>query len=58
MSRPKQCQKIHSPPLMIGFNPFGVQQSIIDVVILQYDEYEVLRLFDSEGLLQEQAAKK
>ncbi|HTN68466.1 MAG: DUF134 domain-containing protein [Bacteroidaceae bacterium] len=58
MSRPKQCRKIVSPPLMIGFKPYGVPRSMIEEVILQYDEYEVIRLLDYEGMLQEQAAEK
>ena len=58
MSRPKQCRKIVSPPLMIGFKPYGVPRSMIEEVTLQYDEYEVIRLLDYEGLLQEHAAER
>lgn len=58
MPRPKQCRKIGSPPLMIGFKPFGAPRSEIEEIVLQYDEYEAIRLLDYEGLLQEQAAEK
>lgn len=58
MSRPKQCRRIVSPPLMVGFKPFGVPKSMIEEVILKYDEYEVIRLLDYERMLQEQAAEK
>jgi len=58
MPRPKQCRKIGSPPLMIGFKPFGVPRSEIEEIVLQYDEYEAIRLLDYEGMLQEQAAEK
>lgn len=58
MSRPKQCRKIFSPPLMVGFKPFGVPRSEIEEIVLQYDEYEAIRLLDYEGMLQEQAAEK
>jgi len=58
MSRPKQCRKIVSPPLMSGFKPFGIPRSMIKEVILLYDEYESIRLLDYEGLLQEEAAEK
>jgi len=58
MSRPKQCRKIVSPPLMSGFKPFGIPRSMAEGVTLQYDEYESIRLLDYEGLLQEEAAEK
>lgn len=56
MSRPKQFRKIESPPLMVGFKPFGVPRKDLKSVILSFDEYEVVRLLDYEGLQQEQAA--
>lgn len=58
MSRPKQCRKIKSPPLMSGFKPFGIPRSVTGEVVLQYDEYEAIRLLDYEGLLQEEAAER
>ncbi|NCC99777.1 MAG: DUF134 domain-containing protein [Bacteroidia bacterium] len=58
MPRPKQCRKIVSPPLMLGFKPFGIPRSMFEEVTLQYDEYESIRLLDYEGLLQEEAAEK
>ena len=57
MPRPKNCRRIVSPPLMTGFKPIGVPRSQIDDVILQYDEYEAIRLLDYEGLVQEEAAE-
>ncbi len=58
MSRPKQCRKIKSPPLMSGFKPFGIPRSVTGEVALQYDEYEAIRLLDYESLLQEEAAER
>ncbi|NCB68571.1 MAG: DUF134 domain-containing protein [Bacteroidia bacterium] len=58
MSRPKQFRKIVSPPLMVGFKPFGIPRSQLEGVVLHYDEYEAVRLLDYEGLMQEQAAEK
>ena len=58
MSRPKQCRKIVSPPLMLGFKPFGIVRLTSERVILRYDEYESVRLLDYEGLRQEDAAEK
>lgn len=42
---------------MVGFKPFGLPGANIEKVVLQYDEYEAVRLLDYEGLLQEQAAE-
>lgn len=58
MPRPKQCRRVLSPPLMVGFKPFGVPQSMAEEIVLTYDEYEVIRLLDYEGMLQEEAAEK
>ncbi|MGB4655859.1 MAG: DUF134 domain-containing protein [Bacteroidales bacterium] len=58
MSRPKQCRKIKSPPLMTGFKPFGIPRSVTGELALQYDEYEAIRLLDYEGLMQEEAAER
>lgn len=58
MPRPKHCRRIVSPPLMDGFKPFGIPRSMTAEVVLQYDEYEAVRLLDYEGLLQEQAADR
>lgn len=58
MPRPKQFRKILSPPLMVGFKPFGIPRRELEEVILHYDEYEAVRLLDYEGMLQEQAAEK
>lgn len=58
MPRPKQCRRIGAPPLMRGFKPIGIQRTSLKEVMLQYDEYESIRLLDYEGLLQEEAAEK
>ena len=58
MPRHKQFRTIISPPLMQGFKPFGIPRSELQQVILQFDEYEAMRLLDHEGLTQEQAAER
>ena len=58
MSRPQQSRRIVSPPLMLGFKPFGIPAKELAKVILRYDEYEAVRLLDYEGLFQEQAAEQ
>ena len=45
-------------PINDRIQTYGVPRSMIEEVILQYDEYEVIRLLDYEGILQEQAAEK
>ncbi|MDD2284868.1 MAG: DUF134 domain-containing protein [Paludibacter sp.] len=58
MSRPKQHRKVGSPPLMKGYKPFGIPRTELETIVLQFDEYEAIRLLDYEGLLQEQAAER
>ncbi len=58
MPRPKQFRKIVSPPIMVGFKPFGIPRKELESVILSFDEYEAVRLLDYEGLMQEQAAER
>ncbi|MDD3322589.1 MAG: DUF134 domain-containing protein [Paludibacter sp.] len=58
MPRPKQERRIDSPPLMLGFKPFGIKRNALESVKLQIDEYEAIRLLDYEGLNQEQASER
>ena len=58
MPRPKQFRKIVSPPIMVGFKPFGIPRKELESVIMSFDEYEAVRLLDYEGLMQEQAAER
>lgn len=58
MSRPKQQRKMSSPPLMMGYKPFGIPRHELETVILNFDEFESIRLLDYEGLMQEQAAER
>lgn len=58
MPRPKQFRKMSSPPLMVGFKPFGIPRAELETIKLSYDEYETIRLLDYDGLTQEQAAEQ
>lgn len=58
MSRPKNCRRVSSRPIISGFKPFGIPFSEIEEILLQYDEYEAIKLLDYEGLLQEEAAER
>jgi len=41
---------------MLGYKPFGIPKSALDLVTLLYDEYESIRLLDYQGMNQEEAA--
>lgn len=43
---------------MKGYKPFGIPRKELESVILNFDEYEAIRLLDYEGLMQEQAAER
>lgn len=55
MARPKKCRRICSKPESQTFCPSGVYH---DVVTMSFDEFEVIRLLDQEGLTQEQCARQ
>lgn len=56
MPRPKKVRKICNPPKMQGFKPFGINSCNIEHIILQYDEYETIKLVNYDNLSQEDAA--
>ncbi len=56
MSRPKRIRKMTNPPHFKGFRPIGLQEENNPVVI-NYEEYEAIRLCDFELLGQVDASK-
>ena len=46
------------PPPMEGFKPFGIPMRELEPVVLNYEEFEAIRLADYENLTQEEAAQK
>lgn len=56
MSRPQKSRKICNPPKMQGFKPFGIALCEADNIIMQYDEYESIKLVNYDNLPQEEAA--
>lgn len=56
MTRPKCCRQIGFMPEKTCFQPEGATPSPFEVVLLNLDEYEAIRLADLEGLYQAQAA--
>lgn len=58
MSRPKKKRKVNNPPKMLGFKPFGIRSCDTDQVVMQYEEYEAIKLVIYDNLSQNLAAKK
>lgn len=58
MPRPKKKRKINYPPKMLGFKPFGIRFRNTEHVLMQYEEYEALRLVVYDNLSQDEAAEK
>ena len=58
MARPQKMRKVCAAPCKRRFGPLGEGVATCEVVQLTVDEYEVLRLIDYEGLLQEECAEK
>lgn len=58
MSRPRRCKKIVSEPKINYFKPAGVGLSQLEIVQLNLEEFEAIRLKDAEMMEQELAAKK
>ena len=58
MPRPIRNRKIVNPPKMAGFKPFGMPLCDLEVVKLQFDEYESINLVNYQNLSQEEAAEK
>lgn len=56
MSRPKRIRKMTNPPHFKGFRPIGLSEEDSPVVI-NYEEYEAIRLCDFELMGQVEASK-
>lgn len=55
MARPHRIRKVNTPPHFKGFRPIGLSDE--KPVVLNFEEYEALRLSDFENLGQVEAAK-
>lgn len=58
MARPIRNRKILNPPKMAGFKPFGMPLCELEVVKLQFDEYESINMVNYKNLTQDAAAEK
>lgn len=56
MARPKLSRLIKKAPNVAGFEPYGNACISAEPVLLQFDEYEAIRLLDYEGMQQVEAA--
>lgn len=57
MSRPRKYSVVQIPPRVKGFIPVGYYSDKADPVLLNVEEFEVIRLLDYEDLSQESAAE-
>jgi len=57
MSRPKKKRCIYSDPGLRYFKPRGIPLTELDIIRIELDEYEAIRLSDLLGLSQIEAAK-
>ena len=58
MPRPQCCRRVAASPRCDLFKPAGVSCASLDEIVLTVDELEAMRLADSEGMYQEQAAEQ
>ena len=57
MPRPQKSRKIVNPPKMQGFKPFGIAVFETEHLLMQYDEYESIKLVNYDNLSQDEAAE-
>ena len=55
MARPHRIRKVNNPPHFKGFRPIGLSDD--QPVVLNFEEYEAIRLSDFENMGQVEAAK-
>jgi len=58
MPRPKKKRKVENPPKMLGFKPFGIRFCDTEHIVMQFEEYESVKLVVYDNLAQDIAAEK
>ena len=58
MTRPKKCRSVTGVPVVNYYKPTGISLRALEEITLTVDEFESLRLKDSEGLEQEAGAAR
>ncbi|MEZ4908246.1 MAG: DUF134 domain-containing protein [Saprospiraceae bacterium] len=56
MARPQKVRRLLSPPLMVGFKPFGMPRQSSEAVKITFEEYESIKLVNYDRLSQDEAA--
>ena len=57
MPRPTRNRRVVNPPRMSGFKPFGMPLCKVEVLEIQYDEFESVNLVNYQELPQDVAAE-
>jgi predicted DNA-binding protein (UPF0251 family) len=58
MPRPTQVRFVKATSKIRGLKPLGIPMTELEILTLQLDEFETLRLADREGLYHEEAAER
>ncbi len=58
MPRRKSCKHISMMPGVMFYKPAGIPVRSLEVITLELDEFEAIRLADMEGYYHDEAAKK
>ncbi len=58
MRRPQKSRKVCNLPKMQGFKLFGIAICDTEKNIMQYDEYETIKLVNYDNLSQDDAAER
>jgi predicted DNA-binding protein (UPF0251 family) len=58
MPRPTQIRFVNAVPRVRGLKPLGIPMTELEIITMQLDELEAVRLADREGLYHEEAAER
>lgn len=56
--KPRHCACPHRPPASRVFKPAGTPMRDLEIILLQHDEYDALRLCDGDERTQEEAGSR
>ncbi|MHA7944033.1 DUF134 domain-containing protein [Formosa sp. 3Alg 14/1] len=58
MPRRRKIRKVDAPPKMKGFKPFGILGNDNEHILMQYEEYETIKLVIHDDLSQDDASTR